>query len=266
MPSFFDKLQDVLAQTTAIPPAQIQETIAKAQATMGANPVAAVKLLLMAQATEPKNPQIFLALGDVYSNENQSEEAIKAYESAVKFMPDKPEAFLALGTELLTGEKFELAEAFLMHGLLLSEPKETIDLYNLALAFYQQERPAEAIPFCHQALENGKDHDSETLLGDCLYDLERYEEAADAYTRSLASEPESAYDAERLGFTLERLERYQESIDTLQQALTNGSDEPDIYASLSRCYDQVGQKELSEETAKKYYELSPTPTEEAAAE
>jgi hypothetical protein len=55
MPSFFDKLQDALAEATAIPPAQIPETIAKAQATMDANPVAAVKMLLMAQATQPNN-------------------------------------------------------------------------------------------------------------------------------------------------------------------------------------------------------------------
>ena len=59
-----------------------------------------------------------------------------------------------------------------------------------------------------------------------------------------------------LGLILEILGRQEEAIPILEKAIAQDAKNRDLYASLSRCYEQVGMEEQSQAAAKKYSELS----------
>lgn len=268
--SLFDKIAEAMTNPGALQRAQVPTLISKARQSIDSDPDTAIKLLTAATAADPGNLEAWTALGDAYSGSDKPQDATEAYRKVIELDPGSPGAYIALGVELLTMEKYPDAENALMHGLLLEEQPDGSDFYNLALALYHQDKPGQAIAFCQKSLEKGSDADSEELLADCLYDLDCYSEAVEHYRGALSSNPANAHCASNLGFALELSDRPDEAIEALNSALENGANDAEVYGSLSRCYEKVGNEEQAQAMAEKYYDLNPSarqevaPTEESA--
>ena len=258
MSSFFDKLTESVLNPSALAKNQAPMLIANAKQIADTDPDKAIQLLRTVTAADPGNYDAWTLLANLLSDHERSQESEQAYRKAQALKPEAAEAYLGIGTELLSQEKPGEAEPYLMHGLLLSDPINATDLYNLALALFQQSREAEAIPFCQKSLEREQDPGTAVLLGDCLFDCQSYEDAARNYQMAVDGDEENVHAAEQLGLALELLGRQEEAVSSLNHALEKGSQNPEVYGSLSRCYDSVGDQEKSQQAAEKYYELSGT--------
>jgi len=266
MSSFFDRITDAITNPAALQKSQVPNLVSQAKQCVESDPQAAIRLLTMAAKADPDNVEVWTTLGEAYSDANQSEDAVGAFEKVIALTPSSPVGYIGAGTEFLTLERYPEAELRLMHGLLLEEDQDSVDLYNLALTLFHQEKDGQAIPFCELVLKKGPDTDTEQLLADCFYDTDRFEEAIRHYERALLADPANTHCSANLGYALEQLERPQEAIKALESSLEHGAADAEVYGSLSRCYEAIGDEQNAEKMANKYYEMNPPKETQGATE
>ena len=106
----------------------------------------------LAAQYDPRNPQIFLSLGDQYLLLKNENAAIKSYSEAIALKPDWAEAYWALG--LAYHQKGDDAEAARqLENAIKHDPKHLIAYLDLANVYDKQKRHEEAILLSLKATE-----------------------------------------------------------------------------------------------------------------
>jgi len=242
--------------TTHQRPDDVKGMIGEAKERLATDPEDALKVLNAIAEDYAGNFSVQTSLGEIFSDADQPEAAIKAYQDAAAANPGDHNSYTNLGTEYLAQENYAEAERYLMRGLALAISQSSVDLYNAALSLYHQEMPQVAAAFCRKAIEIEADADTELLLADCLFDSAHYKAAATHYENATGYDDSLPHAYVGLGRSLELEGNFDDAILALNSAQDLNTDEAEAYASLARCYEKMGQPELSQQAAHKYQELS----------
>jgi len=116
-----------------------------------------ISLLRQAIAADPANPALYSHLGDVYAGAGRQGEALKLYEEAVKGGIQSAWLYARLGAwQLRQGNKGEAIKFFERAEQL--DPSDYASLQNLAVAYRETGRIADAERVCNRILESGEEY------------------------------------------------------------------------------------------------------------
>jgi len=147
-------------------------------------------------------------------------QALASHEQAIRLEPQNFLAWYNKGIQLQELSRYP--EAIVAHEYALKlQPNDIDTLYNLGVELEKVERYSEALATYEQVLRQTKD-DSYTWnrRGIVLDHLGKYAEAVDSYDKALVSQPNLAEAWSNRGWTLYNLQKYQEAINSFDQALT----------------------------------------------
>jgi len=164
----------------------------------------AISILERGLEIDPENPSLHHALGDVYAGQGKDEEAIAEYQKAVDIDPDDDYAFRGLLSSKAKGRDNE--------------------------AIISQLRQVLKIPSRRQ---NAHLH---ALLGRCLKQEKRYEEAADTFREAVKLQTRSLYFQTQLAFCYSKLEQYSRVIELLEPIRKVKPRDPLIANVLAKAY------------------------------
>jgi len=164
-------------------------------------------------AVEPKNPESYTYLADLYFSQGKVEQAIAQFEKLLRVLPENTDALLQVGAFYLSGKK----------------RPEGIDLLKRCV----QVDPAQAN--CLNALGYAYAEDNVHL-----------DQAAEMVIKALAAEPDNAAYLDSMGWIYYRQGRHKEALGFLERALVQEKD-PAIYDHIGDVYDKLGQADRAVE-------------------
>ena len=179
--------------------------------------------------------------------------------NAIKLDPGNPQFHQLLGALYLYGKDFAAAERETLLAL-ERDPNLAEAHNNLGLVYLEQERLPEAAAQFRKALANLAYPTPEYAafnLGNAEYRLGNYEDAADAYARSLAILPNN-YDGQLgLGMSFARLGRLQEAAKAYAEAVRLRPDAVRPRYELGMTLFKLGRKDEAAAQFRKVVELEP---------
>ncbi|MEJ6480780.1 tetratricopeptide repeat protein, partial [Nostoc punctiforme UO1] len=182
---------------------------------------------LLTEKYQPENRQASLQreLGRLLNSAGEFEEAIASYDQALKFKPDKHEAWNNRGIALGNLVRFEEAIASYDQALKF-KPDLHEAWYNRGIALGKLIRFEEAIASYDQALKFKPDkHEAWNNRGNALGNLVRFEEAIASYDQALKFKPDypSAFYNKACYYALQG--NIEQALENLQQAINLNSEE-----------------------------------------
>ena len=175
-------------------------------------------------------------LGSALEAEGRTEEAIREYQTALKFQPDYYQALNNLGSALVTqGRQDEAIEAF--QKTLSLKPDLPTTLYNLGVAYAKQGRLEEAIREYRNALKLKPDYvKARTNLGTLYATQGRLQEATQEYETALKLKADSAEVHNNLGNVYLLQGRVEEAIKQYHETLKLKPDFAEARNNLDNAY------------------------------
>lgn len=144
----------------------------------------------------------WIGLGNVYAAKNNTEEAFKNYERALKILPSS-ELYNNLGTlYFVQGDKVK-AETYLKRAVQMDK-KNFHAKKNLADCYLANAKYQEAIYLYEEVLIKRVDTDTFISLANCYFKLGIYESAKLGYEQVLKLDPDNKIAKENLKFTKKR--------------------------------------------------------------
>jgi tetratricopeptide (TPR) repeat protein len=191
--------------------------------------------------TKPEIPEFYVELGKAWSKSGKQDEAIRAYEEALRHRENYPPALRELAAALaLNGN---ISRAIEVGG---KASADTAALTNLGNAYLQQGNVDRAKEVLEQALAlNPELPDAANLLGLVSLAKQDQEKAEAAFRRAIAIQPEMAEAHNNLGNLLAARKDYAEAAYHFQQAIASNPSYADVHHSyglllvLTHSYDQA---------------------------
>jgi len=172
-----------LEKASSLEPANIDLSVKVALGYILINSTEAQKkaevLLVNAEAKDPKNPEIFIALGDLYYAKKVFELALKKYETALTLKPNYVPALFRIG-EMKIAEKKYLEGADYYQKAITADPnfpspyRALGDLYNRAGKY---DKAAENLKKYFSMIGNEKDVRAQAIYAQALYLNKQYGDA-----------------------------------------------------------------------------------------
>jgi len=138
----------------------------------------------------PNKSRAQMNLGIILSKEGRTDEAMVYLNRAVQLDPEYDLAFYSLGDALMKQRKYILASESYSKALQIS-PQDSLARFNLGKSLAAAGKHQNAV--YHYKLVAGRDrlisHNVYYFMGNSLYQLGRYTEAIDAYSRALQQKP-----------------------------------------------------------------------------
>jgi tetratricopeptide (TPR) repeat protein len=181
----------------------------------------------------PTNALIAYDLGVTHAKRGENDNAIAAFNKAVKLDNDFPEALNNLGVALTELGKYD--EAIASYEKALSKrPDYAAALYNLADALLEKKRFDEAIKNYQKALKlEPKDPDILFNLGVAYHKNNQFPEAIESYNKALEFTPDDPEILHQLGMSLFKAEKRTDAISVVRQALEMRPGDRKIRKTLS---------------------------------
>ncbi len=144
-------------------------------------------------------------------NLKRYEEAIAAYEQAIRLNPNHATAYYNKGNALFNIKRYEEAIAAYEQAIRLN-PNHATAYYNKGMALFDLKRYEEAIATYEQAIRLNPNHaDAYHNKGNALFNLKRYEEAIAAYEQAIRLNPNHADAYHNKGLALKQLGKSREA-------------------------------------------------------
>ena len=168
---------------------------------------------------EPKTAKAWYSKGVNLGKLERYEEALKAYEQAIRIEPEDAKAWYNKGCALGKLERYEEALKAFEQAIRI-EPEDAEAWHNKGFALGELERYEEALKAYEQAIRIETEF-AEAWFGKgfALGELERYEEALTAFEQATRIEPERADAWSNKGVLLGQLGRYKEALKACEQAI-----------------------------------------------
>lgn len=144
----------------------------------------ALRELGTALQLEPSNVEAFRGLGEAHRRQGRFDEAIAAYEKAVRLAPRDHTLHDQLGMLYYRTARYPEAAAEILESLRLA-PDRAEGYRDLAAVYYMQGRLAEAAEALQKALAIRPDHSLYSNLGTILFAQGLYPPAAEAFEKAL---------------------------------------------------------------------------------
>jgi tetratricopeptide (TPR) repeat protein len=141
------------------------------------------------------------------------------------------------------------------------------ELYNEAIALYEERKYAQALDKNQQALKKAPQN-AEILnnIGNCQFKMGRIQEALDSWKEALRVSPKSGKISNNLGIAYYQLDKNKEAIEYYKKAILFEPQFPDPYYNLASVYGFSGKFEDAIVNYKKFLEFSPDATMKKLAE
>ena len=176
-----------------------------------------------------KSREQWLDEGKAFHNLKRSEEALSAYDQAIRLDPNYARAYAHKGWALNDLKRYEEALQACEQALRL-DPNSAHAYVNKGWALNDLKRYEEALQACEQALRLDPNYaDAYNNKGEALYGLKRYEEALRAYEQALRFDPNFSDACYNEGNALNELKRYEEALQAYNQALRLDPNYADAY-------------------------------------
>src|ERR1043166_3249010 len=168
----------------------------------------AVDLLERVVALRPDDAQTRYRLGRVLHNQERFIESIAAFRQALRLNPNFADAYHALGVAYNDSKHFGDAIDAFKHALQLL-PGRAETLSELAYSYSMSGQSQEAIDYCMEALRIRPDLNAVTYntLGVAYFNLEKREQALEAFEHAIKLEPNNAAFYNNLGYTYAEIGR-----------------------------------------------------------
>ena len=245
------------------------------------------------QALQPQQDRaiLFARLGKLHAQNQRWMEAIAAYEQAISFQPDLPDAYWSLaniyaelgrlpeevncrqraltlcpawetptnlfnlGNTLMPQERVEEAIAYYRRAIDL-KPDFFEAHYNLAVALVRIDQVMEAIVHYQTALELQPDHvESHWGLGKTLEKQGRLDAAIPHFLAVISQQPEAAWAYYSMGDCWLKLGKFDEAADAFRHAIQCDPDYPWSYHNLLEALSQQSKWDEMIETARQVIAL-----------
>lgn len=218
-------------------------------------------------------PEAFLQLGSIYSQLDRMDEAINSFRTALDILEETEEIQMAdtaaapiweqhyevattgLGQILTYAERYQEAADF--YGNLLEEnPDDVMILGNLANALSQLEMPDSVQALYDQLLSRDDLGERELFnAGVGLYQIENYDQAAQAFRRAAEMNPFNRDARLNLAQTLSIAERFEELIPVARELLEVDPRNALGWIFLARALSETDQEEEANEVFNEYQEI-----------
>ncbi len=207
----------------------------------------AVDELKKALQLQPNSDDGYLRLGKAYTATGQVEPALAAFKKAVELNPYYWYNYKQLGWAYSQfGRTEEALKAFKRQVDL--NPKDWSGYNNIGAMYYMQGRWQDCIPFFQQAIELQPRPDSYSNLGTAYYELARYPEAIQMYEKAVQLNPNSSEALRNLAQAYSRagqkdkaLAAYNRAISAAYNELQVNPRKADALGTLAMCYAAKGE-------------------------
>lgn len=175
-----------------------------------------------------------------YLRNNQTDQAIKAFEQALVIDPNYAEAHNNLGVTLWRLGRVNEAIAHYEQAMRV-KPNEPEAHRNLGAIFLQSGKLTEAIAQYEEALRIGpNDPVAHNDMGVAMVHAGRLDKAVEHYKRALQVNPDNAEAHNNFGVALWRLGRLSEAVTQYEQAVRIKPDEPEVHSNFGALLLQAG--------------------------
>ncbi len=203
---------------------------------------------------EPNNPDIYILKAEIYADLDHSEQAIKNYKKALRYIEPEDRNFLYIdiANEYQNIGKFDKAILYLEKAI-ERDPMNDMAYMEILFSFQISENVEQALVFFNRQIDkNPYNHLAWFYAGICLYDLELYEKSEDAFSYAIAIKDDFYEAYLQRAEALIALEQFDEAIAILKEVLRNDKQLGITYFTIGTCYEQ---KEEYED-ALHYYQLA----------
>ena len=181
-----------------------------------------------------KTKEEWIREGNVLENLNRDEEALAAYEQAIRLHPDDANYKNNKGNALSDLKRYEEALAAYEQAISL-DPDDANYKNNKGIALENLKRHEEALDAFEQAISLDPNFAlAYNNKGIALNELKRYEEALVAYEQAISLDPNFADYYHNKGTTLNDLKRYKEALAAFEQAISRDHNDAHAYTGKYR--------------------------------
>jgi tetratricopeptide (TPR) repeat protein len=221
------------------------------------NSVKALELLNSLEMLEPKNPDIFLTRGAVFSKLKKFRDAIQCYEKAAEYADDKDDIYTRIAFEYEELKDFDNAIDNLVKALDFNPENQAV-IYELAFCFEMAGREEDSVEFFTGFLDTHPYSDIGWFnLGIALSNLQLYEKAVDAYEFAIAITPDFSSAYFNKANSLANLGRYREAVGYYELTLELEEADPLTLYYIGECYEKLEDFEKAYSSYKAALRLNP---------
>lgn len=219
-------------------------------------------LLGKAVKIQPDQADGFLNYGVVLEALDRHQDALNAYQQAVKIQEGSKDGVSAqtLYTMGLLQDKMGETDAGIetLQRALKIEPKNNLIAYDLGVLYSKQEDYENAAQFSKLSVEGLQDFaEGYNNYGYALAHLSRYDEALRAVNRSLELKPESAAALDTRGFVYFGMKKYPDALGEYKKALTLDPTIGEIYLHMGDTYEKMEDYSNAIRSFEQYVQLTP---------
>ena len=210
-----------------------------------------------AAATVPVSVEEQTKRGWALCKSERYEEAVAAFQDALREDPAFSSAYLGLGVAYSGLGRHDAAVDALQQAIRL-RPGQAEAHYNLGVALQRAGRLEEAAPALQKAVALEPDYAAAwSNLGWTYARVGAYGKALDAYRRALRLRPDDAAALSGLGTTYGNLERWAEAVEALQRAAALKAADAGAQYDLGRAYAKLGRPRDAAEAYRRAVRLRP---------
>ena len=206
----------------------------------------------------PKNPYLFLTLGQMYRGAARLEEAVKCFKAGILLEPDDPEAYLALAGAHMDAGRFDEALPSLREALriapLSAQVHHKLGKYYLLTGQYAEAETElrKAVAFDPGLAPAWND------LGAVYHTRGLHAEAMSAYQKAVTADPAFADAWHNMGLLCIALNRFEEAATYLKKAVSLKPDDPNAAYHLAVACLKAGKPKEAETAARKALAVNPS--------
>jgi tetratricopeptide (TPR) repeat protein len=222
----------------------------------------AEKYLQEAIQLDPAQENSYLALADLFEQEQKYTDAVTVLQRARKNVPDSPAVQLALGSNLIRAEQYEPGVTMLRS--FLRRAPDTADAYiSLADAYRKTGKAEEEVRALRDLARYHPDYPNiHLLLARAIFNQQppRYSDVLSELAAAEKASPNNPDIYSLRGKTYVALGRFEEAKIALERSIALQPTDPARYYELARLYRKLGQSELARQqfARVKYLEQSGT--------
>ncbi|OGF44361.1 MAG: hypothetical protein A2231_13040, partial [Candidatus Firestonebacteria bacterium RIFOXYA2_FULL_40_8] len=206
---------------------------------------------------EPKNPDAYFYLGNIYYKQNKPDEAIKMFEKVLELDPGADTTYFNLG--LAYGKKGDFASAEKNYRKAAEvNPEYTSPIFALGLLFQLQGKPEKAIEE-YKKLISLSEYDARAYknIGLAYGQMKKYKDAIISLKKAIELDPADLDSLQRVALMMYQEKDYAGSLDAAKKLTEAEPSNAEGYQIIGSNYTELGKSAEAVQAYEKFVELDP---------